>query len=94
MEGCGLKSYYNLSPGGRDTSEATAAPHAVLTKTAPTWMDLCVMLTKFAKLPADGAVGFLHPNDANLKDKIQMRLGWFGNYNTFERFLLAALNSN
>lgn len=84
----GLKSDFKyLSPSGRDAGEPTAAP---LTKT-PTSMGLCVMLTKFVALPADGAVGCLHPNDANLKDKIQMRLGWLGNYNTFERILSAAL---
>lgn len=89
----GLKSDFKyLSPGGRDAGEPTAAP---LTKTTPTSMGLCVMLTKFVTLPVvtQPAVGCLHPNDANLKDKIQMRLGWFGNYNTFERILSAALNT-
>lgn len=51
------------------------------------------MLTKCVKLPAGGAVGFLHPDDANLKAKIRMRLGQLGAWNIWKQILLAALDT-
>lgn len=102
MEGCDerkrpsalFKVRLYLSPVGRDAGESTAASHTPPTKTTLTWVDVCAMLTECVKLPADGAVGFLHPDDANLKDKIQKWLGWLGDWNICKRILLAALNAH